>query len=72
MDGTMHPAAGPMEVLPVASGAQTRQFVRYPFARYMDDPNWVPPLLLAENEQFARKNPFFEHARTATRASRWL
>jgi GNAT superfamily N-acetyltransferase len=63
MDVTKHPTAGPTEVLPVGSRAEMRQFIRYPFTKYGDDPNWVPPLLLAEKEQFDHKNPFFEHAR---------
>jgi GNAT superfamily N-acetyltransferase len=49
--------------MPAASGPERRRFIRYPFARYSNDPNWVPPLLVAEREQFDRKNPFFEHAR---------
>ena len=63
MAGARCLAGGLTEVVPVGSGAERRRFIRYPFVRYMDDPNWVPPLLLAEKEQFDRKNPFFEHAR---------
>jgi GNAT superfamily N-acetyltransferase len=63
MAGARCLAGGLTEVVPVGSGAEKRRFIRYPFVRYMDDPNWVPPLLLAEKEQFDRKNPFFEHAR---------
>jgi hypothetical protein len=53
----------PTEVFPVGSRSQMRQFIRYPFTRYRDDPNWVPPLHIAEKELFDRKNPFFDHAR---------
>jgi hypothetical protein len=59
MDGAIQ---GPSEVLPVGARAHMRQFIRHPFTRYRDDPNWVPPLLMAEKEQYDRKNPFFEHA----------
>ncbi len=46
--------------------ADVRRFIRYPFARYADDPHWVPPLLLAEREQFdPKKNPFYAHARVS-------
>ena len=55
-------AHGATEVVPV--GSELRSFIRYPFARYRNDPHWVPPLLIAEREQFDRKkNPFYEHAR---------
>jgi GNAT superfamily N-acetyltransferase len=48
----------------VGSRADLRRFIRYPFARYRDDPHWVPPLLISEREQFdPEKNPFYEHAR---------
>ncbi len=48
----------------VGSRADLRRFIRYPFARYRDDPHWVPPLLISEREQFdPGKNPFYEHAR---------
>lgn len=48
----------------VRSRADLKRFIRYPFERYRDDPNWVPPLLLAERRRFdPKKNPFFRHAR---------
>ena len=51
-------------VRPVGSRADLRRFIGYPFARYRDDPHWVPPPLVAEREQFdPEKNPFYEHAR---------
>jgi len=63
MAGARHLAGGLTEVVPVGSRADLRWFIRYPFARYRNEPNWVPPLILAEKEQFDRKNPFYEHAR---------
>jgi GNAT superfamily N-acetyltransferase len=52
------------EIRAVASRADLKRFIRYPFAKYRDDPHWVPPLLISEREQFdPRKNPFYEHAR---------
>ncbi len=48
----------------VGSRADLRRFLEYPFARYRNDPHWVPPLLISEREQFdPLKNPFYEHAR---------
>ncbi|MDQ4107044.1 MAG: GNAT family N-acetyltransferase [Actinomycetota bacterium] len=61
---TAHVSGGPTEVRAVASASDLRRFIRYPFARYRRDPHWVPPLLVAEREQFdPGKNPFYEHAR---------
>ncbi len=38
-------------------------FIKLPFRLYADDPNWVPPLILAERELLdTAKNPFFQHA----------
>jgi GNAT superfamily N-acetyltransferase len=55
---------GATEIRSVGSRADLKRFIRYPFARYRDDPHWVPPLLISEQEQFdPGKNPFFEHAR---------
>jgi GNAT superfamily N-acetyltransferase len=55
---------GTTEIRTVGSRADRERFIRYPFAKYRDDPHWVPPLLISEREQFnSRKNPFYEHAR---------
>jgi GNAT superfamily N-acetyltransferase len=55
---------GTTRIQAVASRADLKRFIRYPFARYRNDPHWVPPLLISEREQFdPGKNPFFEHAR---------
>ena len=56
--------AGVTRVRAAGSRADVERFVCYPFARYRDDPHWIPPLLLTEREQFdPRKNPFYDHAR---------
>jgi hypothetical protein len=40
-----------------------REFIRFPWAVYENDPNWVPPLILDFKEKLNRKkNPFFAHA----------
>jgi GNAT superfamily N-acetyltransferase len=48
-------------VVPVSTAADRDAFVKFPYALYKDDPNWVPPLLL-ERKDFLnpRKNPWFE------------
>jgi GNAT superfamily N-acetyltransferase len=55
-----------VEIAPVVTRAQWRDFHRLPYRVYRDDPNWVAPLLLERKFHFLPKhNPFFEHA-TAT------
>jgi GNAT superfamily N-acetyltransferase len=52
------------EVRSVGSRPDLKQFIKYPFAKYRDEPHWVPPLSISEREQFdSKKNPFYEHAR---------
>jgi GNAT superfamily N-acetyltransferase len=47
----------------VSTARDKKQFIRFPWTIYRDDPNWVPPLLM-ERQDFLNpaKNPFFEHA----------
>jgi len=57
-------ASNAPEIRAVGSRADLKRFIEYPFAKYRDDPHWVPPLLVAERQKFDRKkNPFYEHAR---------
>lgn len=48
-------------VTPVQSRADREAFVKFPYALYRGDPNWVPPLMM-ERMDFLdpRKNPWFE------------
>ena len=40
------------------------EFVKFPFALYRNDPNWVPPFIEERLDVFnPKKNPLFEHAR---------
>lgn len=46
-----------------AQPADLRAFVRFPWAVYRDDPQWVPPLIRRERRRLnPAANPFFEHA----------
>ncbi len=47
----------------VSTASEKKQFIRFPWAIYRDDPHWVPPLLM-ERQDFLNpaKNPFFDHA----------
>lgn len=53
-------------IVSVETRAQLESFIRFPFALYRDDPNWVPPLLSAQRALFdPRRNPFYDHAEVA-------
>jgi hypothetical protein len=55
-----------VQIVPVESRAQWRDFLRVPYRVYKDDPNWVPPLLLERRRHLSPKhNPFFQHAEAA-------
>ena len=55
-----------MEIVPVQTKQQWRDFHHLPFAIYQGDPHWVPPLLLERKFHFQPKhNPFFQHAHAA-------
>ena len=57
---------GVTKVRAAVSRADIDRFIKFPFAKYRYDPHWVPPLLIAEREQFnPKKNPFYKHARIA-------
>jgi GNAT superfamily N-acetyltransferase len=47
----------------VSTASEKKQFIRFPWTIYRNDPHWVPPLLM-ERQDFLNpaKNPFFEHA----------
>ncbi len=50
-------------VTPVDGKDDLDAFIRLPWRLYAGDPNWVPPLLRLQREQFSpRHNPFYQHA----------
>ncbi|MCX5866650.1 MAG: N-acetyltransferase [Proteobacteria bacterium] len=52
-----------LEIIPVSGGRDFRDFVRFPFQLFQNDPHWVPPLLLELKIRLnPKRNPFFEHA----------
>jgi hypothetical protein len=58
--------SAPVEIVPVQTKAQWRDFHHLPFAIYRGDPNWVAPLLLERTFHFqAAHNPYFKHAKAA-------
>jgi len=47
----------------VSTKKELKQFVRFPFSLYRNNPYWVPPIIKEELESFdPKKNPVFEHA----------
>jgi len=53
----------PLRVVPVEGRRGLRQFIRLPWSIYLDDPAWVPPLLMERRQHLSSRNPFFEHAK---------
>lgn len=52
-----------LEIVPVRNRQTRKQFLEFPYQLYRGDPNWVPPLRLAQKELFdTRKHPFYAHA----------
>ncbi len=59
----MTSARNGIEIRPVKSRRDLKDFIQLPWRIYRDDPAWIPPLLAEEKKRLNRnKNPFFEHA----------
>ena len=47
----------------VQTKKELKDFIRFPWTVYRDNPYWVPPLIVDVKEKLSlEKNPFFEHA----------
>ncbi|MGA9524826.1 MAG: N-acetyltransferase [Myxococcaceae bacterium] len=54
-------ATSEVTITPVQSKADKDAFIRFPYALYKNDPNWVPPLLMERYDFLnSKKNPWFE------------
>ncbi len=55
---------GKLEITPVETAAERREFIEFQWEVYRDDPYWVPPLL-SEREEFLdpQRHPFHQHAK---------
>ena len=52
-----------IEIKPVRSKAERKEFVKVLWSIYEGEPNWVPPLLMERMDAIDEsKNPYFEHA----------
>jgi len=69
LDNSLYPPAiekgqAQIQLLPVTSRGQLREFIKLPWKIYRDDPLWVPPLISQQKEYLNPvKNPFYDHAR---------
>lgn len=53
-----------MQINPVTTSKQTKQFIDFPHDLYADDPNYVPEIFIGQQELLSpQKNPFFQHSK---------
>ncbi len=50
-----------LQIRPVASARDLKQFINLPRQIYADDPAWVPPLYLERRLHFSSHNPYFRN-----------
>src|SRR5262245_8763044 len=59
----MQTRSAAIQIVPVSSASERREFVELPYRLYAGHPHWVPPLRRDEHRRLSpRHNPFFEHA----------
>jgi len=50
-----------IHIIPVQNSRQRKQFVKFPWQIYKDDPNWVPPLIQTQLSRLnPKRSPFFK------------
>lgn len=52
-----------LDVKPVSTKREFKDFLLVPWAVFAEDPNWVPPLLFERKQAFSSSHPYFDHAR---------
>jgi GNAT superfamily N-acetyltransferase len=57
-----------VDVQPVTTSRQRKQFFNFPWVLYRKDPNWVPPLRTSQKELlgYAHHHPFYEQNKVQT------
>ena len=54
-----------LQVRPVDTRAEQKRFIRLPWRTYANDPCWMPPLVMAQEELLGfRPHPFYEKSRS--------
>jgi hypothetical protein len=71
----MEPAVAELTVRPVDTRSERQRFIRLPWRIYRDDPCWMPPLIMSQEELLGfRPHPFYERSKSrsflATRGGR--
>lgn len=62
--GSANPSLGEVVVTAVSTPSEKKEFIRFQYELYKDDPNFVPPLLMERNDFLnEKKNPWFEFGR---------
>ncbi len=52
-------------IQPVETRGQQQRFIRLPWRIYQDDPCWMPPLIMSQEELLGfRKHPFYERSKS--------
>ncbi len=52
-------------IQPVETRSQRQRFIRLPWRIYRDDPCWMPPLIMAQEELLGfRRHPFYERSKS--------
>ena len=52
-----------LEIIPVKSKKDFKDFVKFPYDFYKNDPHWIPPLYMERMEALhPKKNPYYQHA----------
>ena len=56
-----------IQIVPVTTRRQQKQFINFAWEHYRGDPNWVPPLLMSHRELLNYKHhPFYDNAEIQT------
>src|SRR5262245_40267884 len=59
----MPPVKSELEIVPVRSRSELKEFISLQYRLYRDDPHWSPPLWVERYETLhPKKNPFYGHA----------
>ncbi|NDC64907.1 MAG: N-acetyltransferase, partial [Planctomycetia bacterium] len=54
-----------LTVRPVETRAEQKRFVNLPWRIYRDDPCWMPPLVMSQEELLGfRPHPFYERSKS--------
>ena len=52
-----------IQIIPVKTGKTLKEFIKFPYRLYQEDPHWNPPLYLERKEVLhPKKNPYYGHA----------